>query len=512
MRRFHPLFITLVTAAVVAPMGLLSSPVHAATGSAVTDNAYAFTAKLQIGEGDGERACSGVLVDASWVLTSASCFTGGLTELKPGKPTAKTIATVGRVDLTENDGHVTEIIDLRPRAGRDIVMARLASPATTIAPVAVATTSAAVGDTLTAAGYGRTKSMWIPKTLHTASFNTDEVTETDLGIIGKTSGDAICKGDTGGPLLRQREGQLELVGINVRSWQGGCLGETETRTGALSARVDDSAPWIQQLRLAPLVQQVTDVMTIADFNGDGRQDIAAVLRDGSLHAFYGRTDGALQYGRELWHDKGWGKVSKMMGGDFNGDGKADIAAISPLKTLLLYPGTGHDGRLGAARAMWKDSTWDSTLPMARYKVDGSGRDGIVVQAANGSLLGYPSNTDGVLTGERRTLWPDNTWNKRLIAAGDLNGDAYDDVIAVAEDGKLHLYPGNAQRTLGAARALWHDTSWSGMATVLAGDVNGDRKGDLLGRITSGGLYWYAGDGAGTIAPGRQMWPTTALVQ
>jgi FG-GAP repeat. len=258
-----------------------------------------------------------------------------------------------------------------------------------------------------------------------------------------------------------------------------------------------------------MVSAVSDVMTVADFNGDDRLDLAAVLKDGSLHAFYGRTNGALQYGRELWHDKGWGKVTKIVGGDFNGDGKADIAAISSLGALLLYPGTGHDGRLGAARAMWKDNTWDSTMPMTRYKVDGTGRDGIVLQAADGSLLGYSSNADGTLTGERRTLWPDKTWNKRLIAAGDLNGDTYDDVIAVAADGKLHLYPGNAQHTLGAARALWHDSSWLGMKTVLAGDVNGDRKGDLLGHTKTGGLYWYAGDGAGTIAPGALMWPTIA---
>ncbi|MFC5804418.1 hypothetical protein [Streptomyces formicae] len=46
-----------------------------------------------------------------------------------------------------------------------------------------------------------------------------------------------------------------------------------------------------------------------------------------------------------------------------------------------------------------------------------------------------------------------------------------------------------------------------MKTVLAGDVNGDGKGDVLGRVNAGGLYGYAGDGTGTIAPGRLIWPT-----
>ncbi|WP_338672193.1 hypothetical protein V1460_04140 [Streptomyces sp. SCSIO 30461] len=41
-----------------------------------------------------------------------------------------------------------------------------------------------------------------------------------------------------------------------------------------------------------------------------------------------------------------------------------------------------------------------------YKVDSTGRDGLAVQADDGVLCGYPSDTDGALVGERRTLWPD----------------------------------------------------------------------------------------------------------
>ncbi|GGQ27810.1 trypsin-like serine protease [Streptomyces roseolilacinus] len=508
-RRYSAWLGSFTAIAVITPVALGGTSVHAVSGTTVTGDTYAFTAKIQIGEGDAVRACSGALVDSQWVLTAASCFTGGEGTLAPGSPALKAVATIGRQDLTTTAGHVTEIPQLVPHPGRDLVMARLATPTSAISPVPLSTTPPAAGDILGAAGYGRTQSEWIPRKLHTATFSAEAVSSTTISITGRTSSDAICKGDTGGPLLRPKDSAFEIVGINVRSWQGGCLGETETRTGALSTRVDDVAPWIQQLRLAPLVQQVSDVMTVADFNSDGRQDIATVLTDGSLHAFYGRADGALQYGRELWHDKGWGRVTKIVGGDFNGDGKADIAAISPLGALLLYPGTGHDTKLGAARSMWSDNTWDSSRPMDRYKVDGTGRDGIIVQAADGSLLGYPSQASGALTGGRVTLWPDKTWNKRLIAAGDMNGDIYDDVIAVAQDGKLHLYPGNAERKLGAARLLWHDTSWSGMKTVLAGDVNGDRKGDLLGRVNAGGLYWYAGDASGALAPGRLMWPTTA---
>ncbi|WP_331752113.1 trypsin-like serine protease [Streptomyces sp. NBC_00829] len=503
--RAHAVAGALAAAVVAGAIGPV--PVHAATGPA-TDGGYSFAAKLEIGDGEDKRACTGVLVDPQWVLAASSCFTGGTGEPAPGKPQWKTVATIGRADLTTTGGHVSEIVELVPRKGRDLVMARLAQPAKDITPVTTAASPVAAGDTLTTAGYGRTKTAWVPDKLHTAAFTVNAVDATSLHLAGKTTSDAICKGDTGAPLLRESNGKQELVAIASQSMQGGCLGETETRNDALSIRTDDVKAWIEQLRLVPLVSQVTDAITTADFNGDGRLDIAAVLNDGSLKAFYGRTDGTLQYGRDLWRDKGWAGIKKIIGGDFNGDGKADIAAISGSGALLLYPGTSHEGKLGDSRPMWKDNTWNSSRPLTRYKADDSGRDGIALQADDGALYGYPSNPEGVLTGERRSLWPDKTWTKRLIAAGDLNGDTYDDVIAVAADGKLHLYPGNAQHTLGGAVLLWHDASWSNIKTVLAGDINGDRKGDLLGRVSSGGLYWYAGNGATTIAPGQLMWPTT----
>ncbi|WP_159425238.1 hypothetical protein [Streptomyces sp. TLI_053] len=45
-------------------------------------------------------------------------------------------------------------------------------------------------------------------------------------------------------------GRTELVAVASRSWRGGCLGETETRTGAATSRTDDVAGWIQQVRAA----------------------------------------------------------------------------------------------------------------------------------------------------------------------------------------------------------------------------------------------------------------------
>jgi hypothetical protein len=241
----------LVAALLAVPLALLTSaPVEAVTGSAATDNTYAFTARLEIGEGDTTRACSGALVDADWLITAASCFAddpAASLAVPFGAPALKTTATIGRTDLTGTAGQVRNVTRLVPNAdpSQDVVLAQLASPVTGIAPVAVSSSAPAAGEELQVAGYGRTKDEWAPIKLHTGTFTLDSVSATEVGITGK-NGVAVCKGDTGGPLLRDANGSVELVGINSRSWQGGCFGTdaTETRTSAVDTRADTLGSWI----------------------------------------------------------------------------------------------------------------------------------------------------------------------------------------------------------------------------------------------------------------------------
>ncbi|WP_354006213.1 RICIN domain-containing protein [Streptomyces sp. NBC_00094] len=181
-------------------------------------------------------------------MTAASCLatTPGTTVLA-GKPALKTTATL-------SDGKKIEVVEVAPRADRDAALVRLATPVITTTPARLSTTfsvaaATAGGTELTAVGFGRTKTEWVPDKPHTGTFTIDPAatTATTLAVTGK-NGAAICKGDAGGPLLNASG---EIVGINSRSWQGGCIGTpaTEIRTGALSVRTDLLSDWLQEVRL-----------------------------------------------------------------------------------------------------------------------------------------------------------------------------------------------------------------------------------------------------------------------
>ncbi|MFF3653087.1 RICIN domain-containing protein [Streptomyces sp. NPDC002181] len=501
--------------------GLLTAvPAAALGGSDAPNTGYAFAAKLNVGD---KAACSGSLVDAQWVLTAASCFRNGSAQVPAGKPALKTTVTVGRTDLTQSTGTVVEAVELVPHADRDLVMVKLAWRVVGVEPVKVATTAPKTGEQLTSLGFGRTKTEWVPDKAHTGAFT---VASVDGGTIGLgASGDSVvCKGDTGGPALRGKDGRLELAAVNSRSWQGGCLGTdpAETRTGALGARVDDVAAWVDQVRgttpavrLASVVPNVTKVMGTGDFNQDGRTDIAAVTADGNLHTFAGRPDGTFEYGRPLWRaDGSWGPAKKIIGGDFNGDGITDIASVWSDGALRLYAGRS-DGSLAAGKSMWADANtnWDAMRQLERYRAAGSDRDGLIAVwgtgDAKGSLHAYSTTPDGVLTNQNRKMWADNTWlGIQKITTGDFNNDGRDDIVAIASDGALRRYNGNTAGGLDGGASVWPDNTWNNMPVLLSGDFNGDGKTDLGGLWSDQQRFnSYKGNGQGAFALGANAWPS-----
>jgi hypothetical protein len=332
----------LAVALTAGPVVMTAVPATAVTGPAAasSDTTHAYTAQIVVGAHD--RGCSGVLVDAEWLLTAASCFAddpAASLAVPAGKPQRTTTATIGRTDLSGTAGAVREIVELVPRTDRDVVLARLNRPVAGVNPIALSATAPAAGEELKLAGYGRSKTEWAPLNLHTGVFSVDAAAATTATVTGK-DGVSACMGDTGGPLVRVVNGVHQLAGLASRSYQGGCFGidAAETRTGGVLARVDDLASW---------VKSKVGATRVTDFNCDGVEDIAVAdpaatvggdAKAGLVRVVYGGGKGTAEINQDLDWVPGGTEAGDLFGQavatvDYDEDGCTDLAVGTPGENL-----------------------------------------------------------------------------------------------------------------------------------------------------------------------------------
>ncbi|MFC9388553.1 trypsin-like serine protease [Streptomyces venezuelae] len=270
--------------AVLLEMRITGSSGARMAGQPLNDEVLKFNAKLEIGD---TKRCSGALVDPYWVITAKSCFADKPAEsntVEAGTPKEKTKVSVGKAWIMSGTGFTTDATQLVPHPDRDLVMVRLANPATGITPVFVSSAAPTTGEAFDVVGYGRTKDGWGPVSRHSAAFSVGATAATGFDLTAKTPADAtVCKGDAGASTLRMMADKPTLVGVVSRGFEGGCLGSNETRSGAFSTRVDDQGDWIQRVRaLSPgwrtqaLVQSGSSLyqgIRLADGSWTGFKDV-----------------------------------------------------------------------------------------------------------------------------------------------------------------------------------------------------------------------------------------------
>jgi hypothetical protein len=223
----------LIAAAAALAGAVLAVPADAVVdGSPVADGTHQYVARVTIGS---ELSCTGALIDPYWVITANGCVPDGK---------AATVA-IGRTQAGQTTGVTREITQVVRRDDRGIALAKLKSPVMDLPKLKLATTPAAAGEVLKIAGWGRTRQTFANDRLHTASFSVDSANGQTVAVTGQ-SGVGLCKGDGGGPAIREVNGVAELVAVGTQSWQGGCYGVTETRTGATAGRVDNLGTWIAE--------------------------------------------------------------------------------------------------------------------------------------------------------------------------------------------------------------------------------------------------------------------------
>jgi len=198
---------------------------------------------------------------------------------------------------------------------------------------------------------------------------------------------------------------LKLSGAGVSTWH---IYQTDTNTIRSEVFGNFAAPH-------------TDSLAIADYDGDGKQDIGLFRRGTGMWSIIESSTGQQKYYM-------WGTLNDFPSvGDYDGDGKADLTAVRATGgQRVFHILRSSDG--GQLSIPWGSSVTDGVFFFAPFDIDGDGKQDISVNrniSGQRTFFALRSSDGGLyVRGYGQATAPAD-----VALFGDYDGDGKSDIVA-----------------------------------------------------------------------------------
>jgi Domain of unknown function (DUF4347)/FG-GAP-like repeat len=227
-----------------------------------------------------------------------------------------------------------------------------------------------------------------------------------------------------------------------------------------------------------VVGATSQSVTVGDFNSDGKLDLATSSTSRGVFVLLGNGNGTFGNATELSISD---RPYSVNVGDFNKDGKPDLVTVNLYSPFSI-------AKSGISVLL-------NTTPTRRNDFNGDKKTDILWRNTDGTVALWQMNGTAI-SAANIVLNPGNTW--KVVGTSDFNGDGKSDLLWRNDNGAVALWQMNGATILSGSylNPSIVDNSWKVASTI---DFNGDSKSDILWRNTDGTVAIWQMDGANVVS-------------